>query len=298
MAPTQLDSPRLISLKVEPRSEADAMALPEALAYLMREDASLSFTVDPESGETILHGVSELHLDLAIEKLHARGVAVNAGPPVVAYLETLAATAEVEHVHKRQGGGSRQFARVTLRLEPSASGNAFAAVDFGDALPDAFVAAVEKGVRSVWANGVLIGFPMSYMRVTLLDATTGEDSSALAFEVAARAALKEGCEKAGVKLLEPIMDVEVVTPGDCVGRVIGDLNASRAVIIARDACDGESTVIRAEVPLASLFGYVSRLRSQTEGRGSHRMTFNRYQEVPRNVVPDPDTFPPAVGMRA
>lgn len=290
--------PRLLSLKVEPRTMVDAVALRGALEYLMREDPSFSFTVDSESGETILHGLSELHLDEAVGKLLARGIGVNAGPPMVAYLETVAGTAEIDHTHRRQGGGLRQFARVKLRLEPNGDCNAFAVASSGAALPDAFVAGIEKGVRSIWDNGVLIGFPMTGMKVTLLDATAGEDSSALAFEVATRAAMKEGCEKACMKLLEPVMDIEVVTPSDCIGCVIGDLNASRAFIETTETRSDRSTFIRAKVPLAGLFGYVSRLRSLSGGRASHQMKFSHYQEMPRNMAPGPDTFPPAVGMRA
>lgn len=290
--------PRLISIKVEPRTRPDAEALRGALGDMMREDPDFSVSVDPESGETILHGMGELHLDEAVGRLLARGIGVNAGAPFVAYLETPSGSAEVDHTHRRQGGGTRQFARVKLRLEPSGDGNAFAVASSGSALPDAYVAGIEKGVRSIWDNGVLIGFPMTGMKVTLLDSATGEDSSALAFEVAARIAEREGCEKAGMKLLEPIMNMEVATPSDCIGQVIGDLNAGRAFVETTETRDDWSTVIQAKVPLASLFGYVARLRSLSDGRAKYRMAYSHYQEVPRNIAPDPDTFPPAVGMRA
>jgi elongation factor G len=277
----------VIEVKVEPKSKGDQEKMGMALAQLALEDPSFRVSVDQESGETILKGMGELHLDIKVDLLRTNfGVEANVGAPQVAYRETLSRPTEIDYTHKKQTGGTGQFARVKLRLEPNETGkgNVFEAAIVGGVVPKEYIPGVEKGVQSVWDNGVLIGFPLVDMKVTLFDGAFHEvDSSAIAFEIASRSAMKEGCDKAGIKLLEPIMDVEVVTPGDFVGGVIGDLNSRRGQI--RDQqMRGNATVIRANVPLANMFGYVSQLRSMSQGRASYTMQFAHYAEVPRNVA--------------
>jgi elongation factor G len=219
------------------------------------------------------------------------------GPPQVAYRETLARTAEVDYTHKKRTGGTGQFASVKLRLEPKepGTGNEFASEIVGGVVPKEYIPGIEKGVQSVWDSGVLIGFPMVDMKVTLFDGAYHEvDSSTIAFEIAARQAMREGCGKAGVKLLEPIMDVEVVTPGEFVGSIIGDLNSRRGRIRTQEM-RGNATVIRAYVPHQRMLGYESALRSITNGLGRYSMCLSHYAEVPSEG--GPDDFRPAVGMR-
>ena len=278
----------VIEMKVEPKTKADQEKMAQVLHMMSVEDPSFRVSVDPESGETILKGMGELHLDIKVDimRREPHNIAVNVGAPQVAYRETLARPAEVDYTHKKQTGGTGQFARVKLRLEPNETGkgNEFEAAIIGGTVPKEYIPGVEKGVNSVWDNGVLIGFPLVDMKVTLFDGAYHEvDSSAIAFEIATRAAMKEGCEKGGVKLLEPIMDVEVVTPGDFVGGVIGDINSRRGQIRNQEM-RGNATVVRAFVPLANMFGYVSQLRSMSQGRASYTMQFAHYSEVPRNVA--------------
>ena len=278
----------VINMKVEPKTKADQEKMATVLHMLAVEDPSFRVSVDQESGETILRGMGELHLDIKVDIMRRppHNVEVNVGAPQVAYREALARSTEVDYTHKKQTGGTGQFARVKLRLEPNAvgKGNEFEAKIVGGTVPKEYIPGVEKGVKSIWDTGVLIGFPLVDMKVTLYDGAFHEvDSSAIAFEIAARSAMKEGCEKGGVKILEPIMDVEVVTPGDFVGGVIGDINSRRGQI--RDQqMRGNATVIRAYVPLANMFGYVSQLRSMSTGRASYTMQFAHYSDVPRNVA--------------
>jgi elongation factor G len=231
--------------------------------------------------------MGELHLDIKVDILkRTYGVEATTGAPEVAYREALAKPTEVDYTHKKQTGGTGQFARVKLRLEPNevGKGNEFETEIVGGSVPKEYIPGVEKGVNSVWDNGILIGFPLVDMKVTLFDGAFHEvDSSAIAFEIAARAAMKEACDKAGIKILEPIMDVEVVSPGEFVGGIIGDINGRRGQI--RDQqMRGNATVIRAYVPLANMFGYVSQLRSMSTGRASYTMQFAHYADVPRNVA--------------
>jgi elongation factor G len=290
----------LISMKIEPKSKADKSALLGALADLTQADPSLSFTVDAESGETFLGGESELQLDGAVDNLISSGLGISVGAPQVAYREVLARRVDVDYTHNKQVGSVRQFARVKLRLEPNETGkgNEFAAEIVGSTVPEKYFPSVEKGVRSVWENGVLIGFPLVDMTVTLLDGAFHEGhSAAAAFEIAARQAIREGCKRAGVKILEPIINLQVLTPSGCVVGIIDDLNSRRANI-SRQELRGDETFIDAQVPLGNMFGIMSSLRKLSHSRASHRMSFSHYQEIPRNVTPDPGTFPPAVGMRA
>ncbi len=277
----------VIEMRVEPKTKADVERMGMALAKLAAEDPSFRVTTDQESGETIIKGMGELHLDIKVDILkRTHRVEVNVGAPQVAYRETIARASDVDYTHKKQTGGTGQFARVKLKIEPNlpGAGNEFESKVVGGSVPKEYIPGVEKGIQSVWDAGVLIGFPMVDPTVTLYDgASHAVDSSTIAFEIAARAAMKEGAERAGVKLLEPIMDVEVVTPGDFVGSVIGDINSRRGHIRSQEM-RGNATVIRANVPLANMFGYVSQLRSMSQGRAMYTMQFAHYAEVPRNVA--------------
>jgi len=277
----------VIEMKIEPKTKADQEKMAIALNTLSLEDPSFRVSVDQESGETILKGMGELHLDIKVDILRRTyGVDAQVGAPQVAYRETLARPADIDYTHKKQTGGTGQFARVKLKLEPNETGkgNEFITEVVGGTVPKEYIPGVEKGVESVWTQGVLIGFPLVDMKVTLYDGAYHEvDSSAIAFEIATRTAMKEGCDKAGIRLLEPIMDVEVVTPGDFVGGVIGDINSRRGQIKDQQM-RGNATVIRANVPLANMFGYVNQLRSMSQGRASYTMQFAHYAEVPRNVA--------------
>ncbi len=277
----------VIEVKVEPKTKADQEKMAVALSTLAVEDPSFQVSVDQESGETILKGMGELHLDVKIDLLkRTYKVEADVGAPQVAYRETLARETEVDYTHKKQSGGSGQFARVKMRLEPNeiGAGNEFVSEIVGGVVPKEYIPGVEKGIKAVWDTGVLIGFPIVDMKVTLFDGAYHEvDSSAIAFEIAARAAMREGCEKAGVKLLEPIMDVEIVTPEEFVGGIIGDVNSRRGQIKSQDL-RGNAVVIKAFVPLANMFGYINTLRSMSTGRAQYSMHFAHYAEVPRNVA--------------
>jgi len=277
----------VIEMKIEPKTKADVEKMGIALQKLAAEDPSFRVTTDQESGETIIKGMGELHLDIKVDILkRTHKVEVNVGAPQVAYRETIARATEVDYTHKKQTGGTGQFARVKLRLAPNGhgKGNEFETEIVGGVVPKEYIPGVEKGIESVWDSGVLIGFPMVDMKVTLFDGDYHDvDSSTIAFEIAARSAMREGATKAGVKLLEPIMDVEVVTPGDFVGNVIGDINSRRGQIRTQEM-RGNATVVRANVPLANMFGYVSQLRSMSQGRAMYTMQFAHYAEVPRNVA--------------
>jgi len=277
----------VIEQAIEPKSKADQERMGLALQKMAAEDPSFRVSTDPESGQTRIKGMGELHLDIKVDVLkRTHKVEVSVGAPQVAYRETLARATEVDYTHKKQTGGTGQFARVKLRMEPNEAGkgNEFASEIVGGVVPKEYIPGVEKGIKSVWESGVLIGFPMVDMKVVLFDGAYHEvDSSAIAFEIAARSAMREGTTKGGVKLLEPIMDVEVVTPGDFVGNVIGDINSRRGQIRSQEM-RGNATVIRAYVPLANMFGYVSQLRSMSQGRASYTMQFAHYAEVPRAVA--------------
>jgi elongation factor G len=277
----------VIEMKIEPKTKADQEKMAIALNTMSLEDPSFRVSVHPESGETILKGMGELHLDIKVDILkRTYGVEAMTGAPQVAYRETLARPAEIDYTHKKQTGGTGQFARVKLKLEPNETGkgNEFSTSIVGGSIPKEYIPGVEKGVKSVWDNGILIGFPMVDMKVNLYDGAFHEvDSSAIAFEIATRAAMKEGCEKAGVKILEPVMDVEVVSPGEFVGGIIGDINSRRGQIRTQEM-RGNATVIRAYVPLANMFGYINTLRSMSTGRAQYTMQFAHYADVPRNVA--------------
>jgi elongation factor G len=277
----------VIEVAVEPKTKADQEKMGMALNRLAQEDPSFRVTTDPESGQTIIKGMGELHLEIIVDRMKREfKVEANVGAPQVAYRETITRRQEVDYTHKKQTGGSGQFARVKIVLEPQepGAGFEFESKVVGGSVPKEYIPGVEKGVRSVLDNGVLAGFPMLDLKVSLIDGAYHEvDSSALAFEIAARAAFREAAQKAGPKLLEPIMKVEVVSPEDYVGGVIGDLTGRRGQILGQEM-RGNATVINAMVPLANMFGYVNTLRSMSQGRAQFTMQFDHYAQVPQNVA--------------
>ncbi|HLI22493.1 MAG TPA: elongation factor G [Stellaceae bacterium] len=277
----------VIEIAIEPKTKADQEKMGMALVRLAQEDPSFRVTTDQESGQTILKGMGELHLEIKVDILkRTYKIDANVGAPQVAYRETITRAADVDYTHKKQTGGSGQFARVKLHFEPlpPGSGFSFESKIVGGTVPKEYVPGVEKGVKGSLDNGVLAGFPVIDLKVELTDGAYHEvDSSALAFEIAARAAMKEGLAKASPKLLEPIMKVEVVTPRDYMGDVIGDLNSRRGRITGQDQ-RGNAEVINAMVPLANMFGYVNTLRSMSQGRAQYSMTFDHYEQVPQAVA--------------
>ncbi|MGB9163619.1 MAG: elongation factor G [Rhodomicrobium sp.] len=277
----------VIEVAVEPKTKADQEKMGMALNRLAQEDPSFRVSTDPESGQTIIKGMGELHLEIIVDRMKREfKVEANVGAPQVAYRETITRRYEVDYTHKKQTGGSGQFARVKLVIEPQEQGAGFEFESkiVGGSVPREYIPGVEKGVRSVLDNGVLAGFPMLDLKVSLIDGAYHEvDSSALAFEIASRAAFREAAHKAGPKLLEPIMKVEVVSPEDYVGGVIGDLTSRRGQILGQEM-RGNATVINAMVPLANMFGYVNTLRSMSQGRAQFTMQFDHYAQVPQNVA--------------
>jgi elongation factor G len=277
----------VIEIAVEPKSKADQEKMGAALARLATEDPSFRVAVDKESGQTVIKGMGELHLEIIVDRMKREfKVEANIGAPQVAYRETITRTAEVDYTHKKQTGGSGQFARVKIRFEPlpPGSGYQFENDVVGGTVPKEYIPGVEKGLKGSIDNGVLAGFPVIDFKATLYDGAYHDvDSSALAFEIASRAAFKEGIAKAGPKLLEPIMRVEVVTPRDYMGDVIGDLNSRRGRITGQDQ-RGNAEVINAMVPLANMFGYVNTLRSMSQGRAQYTMHFDHYEQVPQAVA--------------
>jgi elongation factor G len=277
----------VIEIAIEPKSKADQEKLGVALAKLAAEDPSFRVSTDQESGQTILKGMGELHLDIKVDILkRTYKVEANVGAPQVAFREKITRRAEVDYTHKKQTGGSGQFARVKLVVEPNEPGGGyvFESQIVGGAVPKEFIPGVEKGLESVLGAGVVAGFPVVDLKVALVDGAYHEvDSSALAFEIASRAALREALQKGHSVLLEPIMRVEVVTPEDYTGSVIGDLNSRRGHIQGQDM-RGNANVINAMVPLMNMFGYVNNLRSFSQGRATFTMQFDHYEQVPPNVA--------------
>ena len=276
----------VIELAIEPKSKADQEKLGVALGKLAAEDPSFRVSTDPESGQTILKGMGELHLDIKVDILRRTyKVDANVGAPQVAYREKIGKAATIDYTHKKQTGGTGQFARVKIEFAPGEPGTGFVFESgiVGGAIPTEFIPGVVKGLESSKENGLLAGFPMIDVKATLIDGAFHDvDSSVLAFEIAARAAFKELKEKGDPRLLEPMMKVEVVSPEEYVGSCIGDLNSRRGMIQGQDM-RGNATVINAIVPLANMFGYVNTLRSFSQGRASFTMQFSHYEEVPRAV---------------
>jgi elongation factor G len=276
----------VIEIAIEPKSKADQEKLGVALAKLAAEDPSFRVSTDHESGQTILKGMGELHLDIKVDILRRTyKVDANIGAPQVAFREKITKRAEVDYTHKKQTGGTGQFARVKFVVEPGepGSGFVFESKVVGGSVPKEYIPGVEKGLNSVMTSGVVAGFPVVDVHVQLVDGAYHDvDSSALAFEIASRAALRDALQKGKSVLLEPIMKVECVTPEDYTGSVIGDLNSRRGQIQGQDM-RGNANVINAMVPLMNMFGYVNTLRSMSQGRATFSMSFDHYAEAPANV---------------
>jgi elongation factor G len=276
----------VIEIAVEPKSKADQEKMGIALARLAAEDPSFRVETDLESGQTIMKGMGELHLDILVDRMRREfKVEANIGAPQVAYRETISRPTEIDYTHKKQTGGTGQFARVKLQIDPTEPGEgySFESKIVGGAVPKEYIPGVEKGIKSVMDSGPLAGFPVIDFKVALIDGAFHDvDSSVLAFEIATRAAMRDGLKKAGAKLLEPIMKVEVVTPEEYTGGVIGDLTSRRGMINGQDS-RGNANVIAAMVPLANMFGYINNLRSMTSGRAVFTMEFDHYDAVPDNI---------------
>ena len=277
----------VIQIAIEPKTKNDQEKMGLALHRLAAEDPSFRVKTDEESGQTIIAGMGELHLDIIVDRMRREfKVDANVGAPQVAYRETITRAAEIDYTHKKQSGGSGQFARIKIIFEPNEEGDdfKFESKIVGGAIPKEYIPGVQKGIESVLSSGPLAGFPMLAVKATLIDGAYHDvDSSVLAFEIAARAAFREGAQKAGAQLLEPIMKVEVVTPEDYVGSVIGDLNGRRGQIQGQEA-RGVAVVINAMVPLANMFKYVDNLRSMSQGRAQYTMQFDHYEPVPTAVA--------------
>jgi elongation factor G len=276
----------VIEIAVEPKTKGDQEKMGLALNRLAQEDPSFRVGSDPESGQTIIRGMGELHLEIIVDRMKREfKVDANVGAPQVAYRETITRMAEVDYTHKKQTGGSGQFARVRIVIEPQepGSGAEFVNEVVGGAIPKEYIPGVDKGIKSVQGAGILAGFPVIDYKVRLIDGAYHDvDSSVLAFEIAGRAAFREALQKAGPRLLEPMMRVEAVTPEEFVGDVMGDLNSRRGQITGTEA-RGNAAVIQAMVPLANMFGYVNVLRSMTQGRAQFSMFFDHYEPVPQHV---------------
>jgi elongation factor G len=277
----------VIEVAVEPKTKGDQEKLGVALNRLAQEDPSFRVAVDHESGQTIIKGMGELHLDIIVDRMRREfKVEANVGAPQVAFRETVSKRADVDYTHKKQTGGSGQFARVKMTIEPNEQGKGYEFVNkvVGGNVPKEYIPGVSKGVQSVVEAGVLAGFPMLDVKVTLTDGAYHDvDSSVMAFEIASRAAFREGALKAGPKLLEPIMKVEVMTPDDYVGGIIGDLTSRRGQVRGQET-RGNASVINAMVPLANMFGYVNNLRSMSQGRAQFTMQFDHYAQAPQGVA--------------
>jgi elongation factor G len=290
----------LIEIAIEPRTERDRERLAQALIALAADDGSFRFKTDRESGQTVIAGLGELHLDGKVEILkRTYKLEFGTGAPQVAYRETISRQVTKDYVYKKQSAGSGQFARIKIVCQPLPEGRGFVfenKAGGGGNIPNAYIPGVERGLESVLDCGVLSGFPVVDLKVTLIDGAYHDaDSSTLAFDIAARAALKEALRDAGPVLLEPIMTVEVQTPEEHAGAVIGDLNSRRGQIQSQAVRDG-TTCIKATAPLANLFGYRSSLSSLSRGRAMFEMRFSHYAPVP--LPGDDEPFPPAIGMRA
>ena len=276
----------VIEIAVEPKTKGDQEKMSAGLARLAAEDPSFRVETDLESGQTIMKGMGELHLDILVDRLRREfKVEANIGAPQVAYRETITREAEIDYTHKKQSGGTGQFGRVKMILTPTEPGEgySFESRIVGGAIPKEYIPGVEKGIKSVMDSGPLAGFPVIDFKVALVDGAFHDvDSSVLAFEIAARMGMREGMKKAGAKLLEPIMKVEVITPEEYTGGIIGDLTSRRGQVQGQDT-RGNAIAIDAFVPLANMFGYINTLRSMSSGRAQFTMQFDHYEAVPQNV---------------
>ena len=277
----------VIELSVEPKTKADQEKMGVALHRLSAEDPSFRVATDHESGQTIIKGMGELHLEIIVDRMRREfKVEANVGAPQVAYREYLGKAVDVDYTHKKQSGGTGQFGRVKVRVTPGERGSGIIFTDEikGGNIPKEYIPAIEKGFRETAATGSLVGFPIIDFQINLYDGAYHDvDSSALAFEIAGRGCMREVAQKAGIKLLEPIMKVEVITPEEYLGDVIGDINSRRGQIQGTDS-RGNAQAVTAMVPLANMFGYVNQLRSFTQGRANYSMFFDHYDEVPANVA--------------
>ena len=277
----------VIEVAVEPKTASDQEKMGVALSRLAQEDPSFRVKSDEESGQTIISGMGELHLEIIVDRMKREfKVEANVGAPQVAYRETISKTIDIDYTHKKQTGGSGQFARIKITFEPleAGSGVQFESTVVGGNVPREYIPGVQKGLMGASNTGVLAGFPMTDIKMTLFDGDSHDvDSSVMAFEIASRAAFREGAAKAGPKLLEPIMRVEVVTPEEYMGDIIGDLNSRRGNVSGMDT-RGNARVLNAEVPLANMFGYVNNLRSSSQGRAQYTMHFDHYEQVPQGVA--------------
>ena len=276
----------VIEIAIEPKTKNDQEKMSQGLQRLAAEDPSFRVSTDIESGQTIMKGMGELHLDILVDRLRREfKVEANIGQPQVAYRETISHEAEIDYTHKKQSGGSGQFARVKLVITPTdpGEGYSFESKIVGGSVPKEYIPGVEKGIESVMDSGPLAGFPVIDFKVALIDGAYHDvDSSVMAFEIAARAAMRDGLKKAGAKLLEPIMKVEVVTPEEFTGGIIGDLTSRRGQVQGQEN-RGNAIAINAFVPLANMFGYISNLRSMSSGRANFTMQFAHYEAVPANI---------------
>jgi elongation factor G len=299
MAEEVYTQPRLVEIAIEPKSKADQEKLAVALVKLAAEDPTFGVSTDHESGQTILKGVSELHLEAKLDVLRRTyNIDARVGAPQVAFRECITRRVEHSYTHKKQTGGTGQFAAVTLVVEPNEpdKGYEFESKIVGGAVPKEYIPGVEKGLESVLSSGVVAGFPVVDVKVQLIDGKYHDvDSSALAFEIATRACFREALQKGKSVLLEPIMKVEVVTPDHYAGSVIGDLNSRRGQIQGQDML-GNTAVIRAIVPLMTMFGYASALRAMSEEHATFTMQLDHYAPAPSPEHDPP--FRPAIGMRA
>jgi elongation factor G len=277
----------VIQIAIEPKTKADQEKMGLALHRLAAEDPSFRVKTDEESGQTIIAGMGELHLDIIVDRMKREfKVEANVGAPQVAYRETITRTHEQDYTHKKQTGGTGQFARVKVVFEPNTESEdySFESKIVGGAVPKEYIPGVQKGIESVLSSGPFAGFPMISVKATLIDGAFHDvDSSVLAFEIASRACFREAAPKLGVQLLEPVMKVEVVTPEEYVGNIIGDLNSRRGQIQGQEA-RGIAVVINAMVPLANMFKYVDTLRSMSQGRAQYTMQFDHYEAVPTAVA--------------
>ena len=277
----------VIEVAVEPKTKADQEKMSVALGRLATEDPSFRVSVDHESGQTVIKGMGELHLEIIVDRMKREfKVEANVGAPQVAYRETISKKVEIDYTHKKQSGGAGQFARVIMTFEPleRSGGYEFVNKVIGGSIPKEYIPGVEKGLMSAKDTGALAGFPVVDFKVTLTEGAYHDvDSSTLAFEIAGRAAFREGMRKAGSQILEPIMNVEVVTPEDYMGDIIGDLNSRRGQVSGMDQ-RGNARVINAMVPLSNMFGYVNTLRSMSQGRAQFTMVFHHYEPVPNAIA--------------
>ena len=277
----------VISVAVEPKSKQDQEKMSLALGKLAQEDPSFRVASDEESGQTIISGMGELHLDVLVDRMKREfSVEANIGKPQVAYRETIKETVEIEGKFVRQSGGKGQYGHVWLKLEPLGLDDDYEFVDeiVGGVVPKEYIPAVDKGIQEQMQNGVVAGYPLLALKATLYDGSYHDvDSSEMAFKIAGSMALKEGALKAKPVILEPIMKVEVVTPEEHMGDVVGDLNRRRGIILGMDEIPSGKTV-QSEVPLSEMFGYATDLRSQTQGRASFSMEFLKYADVPSSIA--------------